>query len=73
MTSPINRKLLLRMDSPSEDSGTTSLILYGVGDTFALVVTEEKNGDAEIFLKKEELAQLRQRLDEVLQSEKKKA
>ena len=61
------------MDSPSEDSGTTSLILYGVGDTFALVVTEEKNGDAEIFLKKEELAQLRQRLDEVLQSEKKKA
>jgi hypothetical protein len=48
-------------------------MLYGVGDTFALVVTEEKSGDAEIFLKKEQLTQLRQRLDEVLQSEKKRA
>jgi hypothetical protein len=73
MTSPIHRKLLVRIDSPSEDSDTTSLMLYGVGDTFALVVTEEKSGDAEIFLKKEQLTQLRQRLDEVLQSEKKRA
>ena len=71
MASPIHRKLLHRIDSPSEDSGIASLLLYEAGDSFALVLTEEKNGDAEILLKKEELAQLRQRLGEILYPEKK--
>ena len=47
-------------------AGEASILVYQIGDDFSLVATAKDDGDAEIFLNREELAELQRRLSEVV-------
>ena len=64
-----SRKLIARFDASQKDEGDVCLLLYRFGPNYSVVVTEEKNGDAEIFLTPEELRKLASKMTEALQDE----
>jgi hypothetical protein len=61
------RKLLFRFDVPKKHgTGEACILVYQTAGGFSLVATAADDGDAEVFLTREELAQFRQRLSEVI-------
>ena len=62
-----DRKLMFRFDVPKKVGvGEACILLYQTADGFSIVATAADDGDAEVFLTKEELAQFQQRLSEVI-------
>ena len=58
---------MFRLDVPKKDgAGEASILLYQIADGFSIVATVADDGDAEVFLTREELAQFQQRLSEVV-------
>jgi hypothetical protein len=61
------RKLILRFDiGKKAGAGEACILVYQIGDSFSLVATAKDDGDAEVFLSREELAELQRRLSEVV-------
>ncbi len=61
-----DRKLLLRFDVPKKGgTGEACILVYQTADGFSLVATAADDGDAEVFLTREELARFQRQLSEV--------
>jgi hypothetical protein len=59
--------LRLRFDLPKKEGiGEASVLVYEVADGFSLVITAGHGGDLEIRLTRAELAQLQQRLADII-------
>lgn len=61
-----DRKLLFQLDVPTK-GGTREacIVVYKIADGFSLVATARDDGDAEVFLTREEFAQFQRQLLEV--------
>ena len=62
-----DRKLMFRFDIPKKGaSGEACLLVYQTGDGFSLVATAADDGDAEVFLTRDEFARFQRQLSEVI-------
>jgi hypothetical protein len=62
-----DRKLLFRFDVPKKGGTDEACILvYQTADGFSLVATARDDGDAEVFLTREEFAQFQRHVSEVI-------
>ncbi len=60
------RKFLFRFDIPKKGgTGEAYILVYQTADGFSLVETAADDGDAEVFLTREELARFQRQLSEV--------
>ena len=66
---PNSRQFIARVDATLKKEGDVCLLLYKSGPNFTVVVTEEKNGDAEIFLTPDEMRLLISKMTDALRNE----
>ena len=64
-----DRELLARVDGNGTD-GAASILIYRAGSQFEFVVTEEKGGDASVFLERDRTLEVSNALAAALQEQR---